>query len=133
MAFKMKGSAFKLNEVATKSVLKQKSPMKDSGKVHFAGESEKTQRGHDKAYGKGHPDSYHEMGQNPTPEEKKAFLEKQKSPNEMKSPMKDKKGERHPHVDSDKKYHTQEEFEAKSERYFEPEVVAGAKEARKNK
>jgi hypothetical protein len=34
---------------------------------------------HDKAYGKGHPDSYHEMGQNPTEEEKKAFLEKQKA------------------------------------------------------
>jgi len=32
MAFKMKGSAFKLNEVATKSALKQgKSPIKDSG------------------------------------------------------------------------------------------------------
>ena len=31
MAFKMKGSAFKLNNVATKSALKQASPMKDTG------------------------------------------------------------------------------------------------------
>jgi len=65
--------------------MKDGSPMKDSGTAQFPDQPEKTQRGHDKAYGKGHPDSYHEMGQNPTPEEKKAFLDaqKKKSPVEM--------------------------------------------------
>jgi len=33
MGFKMKGSAFKLGNVATKSVLKQKSPMKGDKKM----------------------------------------------------------------------------------------------------
>ena len=37
MAFKMKGSAFKLNNIATKSALKQASPMKVAGGVYFPG------------------------------------------------------------------------------------------------
>ena len=94
MAFKMKmnGRYGKGMPMKSPAKLKEdspmdlKSPMKDAGTIHMADMKEsnpdkymKFAKKHDKAYGKGHPDSYHEMGQNPTEEEKKAFLEKQKA------------------------------------------------------
>ena len=46
------------------------------------------------------------------------------------SPAKDKKGEKHPHVDRSKRFHTQKEFEDWSEQHFDPKVVDEAKAAR---
>ena len=74
MAFKMKGSAFKLNKVATKSALQQKSPMKGDKKMVDGVEV--------------HPDGHeghHRVG--------KAANQKwgkEKSPAEMKSPLEQK-------------------------------------------
>lgn len=70
MAFKMKGSAFKLNNVATKSALKQTSPMKDSRKVYdFLNEKEaEAVNAHNRD---------HSMG-----------IDHEKSPNKMKSALK---------------------------------------------
>jgi hypothetical protein len=78
MAFKMKGAPY------GSPAKYKKSPVKDAGTEYFADmkdEPEKYKRfakGHDDAYGKGHPDRYHDMGQNPTEEEKKAFIERDK-------------------------------------------------------
>ena len=71
MAFKMKGSAFKLNEVATKSTLKQKSPAKDrlpSG----AGWDEETVKAHNKdnANNPKHKENMHGEGRNTSIAEK---------------------------------------------------------------
>ncbi len=82
----MKGSAFKLNEVATKSTLKIKSPMKDSAEQKMAAveKSNAIKRGagieeeditaarkraetHDKYYGSGHTHDKKEKGEETTP------------------------------------------------------------------
>jgi hypothetical protein len=100
---------------------KMKSPIKDAGTTHFADMKKshpdkymRFAKKHDQAYGKGHPDSYHEMGQNPTDEEKKAFHDKRKAKTtnkmrtgfKMKSPMKDYSVEKgshdHPHSPTQK-------------------------------
>ena len=48
----------------------------------------------------------------------------------FKSPVKNKKGKQHSHVDSGGRYHTQAEYEKASEKFFDPKVVALAKSQR---
>jgi len=91
MAFKMKGSAFKLNNVATKSALKQKvkhQEIKDRLKGEDLTEAERLA-----ILAKLKAEF----------EKEKEEESKEKAPTEMKSPMKDQRGT---HIKEDKKQHT---------------------------
>ena len=78
MAFKMKGSAFKLRGVATKSVLKQVSPMKHEAGMGGWANKKWVDQHNAKAATEDHYGDPH--GPKPSPAE-------MKSPNEMKSPL----------------------------------------------
>ena len=73
----------------------------------------------------GNKPGFKNMGSSPAKDMKTGSYE-----HSFESPAKHKKGEQHSHVDSAKKSHTQKEYEDKSEKYFDPKVVADAKASR---
>ena len=102
MAFKMKGSAFKLGNVATKSALKQKSPVKDKldptvlpkttteGKPNHMYDYQVNQyKEHNRRHAAGEIDDNHKEIEKPKKEEEKSV--KKDSGLKMKSPMKGEK------------------------------------------
>ena len=78
MAFKMKGSAFKLGNVATKSALKHS--MNEPRTKGSAPVNKEIQKKHNKLYGEGHSDDH------VTPEESRKQMEEKTGP-PMKSPL----------------------------------------------
>ena len=98
MAFKMKGSAFKLNNVATKSALKHS--MNEPRTKGSAPVNKEMQKKHNKIYGEGHSNDH------VTPEERRKQMEKEtglpmKSPLEQGDPMVDPKAARIEAIEGD--------------------------------